>query len=57
MNSPQSVKIVDRTASDEDHQQYDQSFDQKPQVRRQIQDIVHRSDIEHYDHCRDGDQQ
>ena len=40
-----------------DQQQYDEDFDQEPQGRGEIQNVVHRPGVEHRHHGHDDDQQ
>ena len=56
-DAPQTVKIIDTISSDENQQHDGDDFDHEPQGRRKIQDIVHRSGIEHGRHGCDHDQQ
>lgn len=51
------MEIVDTVASYMDQQQYDEDFDQEPQGRGKVQDIVHCPGIEHRHHGHDDDQQ
>lgn len=54
---PQSVEVVQGISADEDQQQDRADFDQKPQPRREIQDVVQRTGIEHDHHRHDDDEQ
>lgn len=57
INTPQSVEIVQSVPSDKDQQQHRSDLDQKAKARREIQNVIHRSGIEHDHHRHDDDEQ
>ena len=50
VNSPQTMEIVDGVVVTVDEKQHDENLDDESGLRSQSDDIVHYSDIEHYDH-------
>lgn len=57
VNTPQPVEIVQAVAADIDQQQHREDLDQKTQCRREIEDVVQRSGVEHDHHRHHDDEQ
>ena len=57
MNAPQSMKVIQTVAADINQQQYREDLDHKTQRRREIEDVVQRSGVEHDHHRHHDDEQ
>lgn len=57
IETPQSVEVIQGVSSDENQQQNRADLDQEPQRRRKIEDVIHRTGIEHDHHRNDDDEE
>lgn len=57
MNSPQPVEVIQTVPADVDQQQHRENLDQETQPRREIENIIQRTDVEHDHHRHDDDKQ
>lgn len=57
VNAPQPVEVIQAVAADIDQQQHREDLDQKTQCRREIEDVVQRSGVEHDHHRHHDDEQ